>query len=262
MAIPMLLPSAIAIAAEFFPILATRLGGRNGKRVAEQIVQVAATVAGTPKDAEPREILASLRKDPAKADALRLRLSEIDLQTHESELKDRENARQYQLRSGSGGWFGRGNIMLLGVIFGLIACVFAAATEAGTTDDPNPALLALVTTIAGALLKMLSDAFAFEFGSSSGSKDKAQQIERFQKVLLDASKGRLTKPAARAGTGPGDEDEEEDDPNTTIIADGPVITGDANVVETSDGGTGAGAASRPAPPRDFVLELRGMAGTG
>jgi hypothetical protein len=37
---------------------------------------------------------------------------------------------------------------------------------------------------------MLSDAFAFEFGSSIGSKDKDATIESFQKALIDTAQSR------------------------------------------------------------------------
>ena len=49
-------------------------------------------------------------------------------------------------------------------------------------------LLALVTTVAGARLKMLSDAFAFEFGSSRGSREKDTQLADFRQALIDVGK--------------------------------------------------------------------------
>ncbi len=179
-----LVPSAIAIASEFFPVLATKLGGARGRAVAEHVIKVAATVAGTPKDADPREIIAALKDDQAKADEVRLRLEELDQAEHQRIVDDRADARRYQATVGPRARL-RGTLMLLGVVAGLVACILAVFRS--TTD---PAALALVTTIAGALLKMLSDAFAFEFGSSSGSKEKDAQIENIQKALLDGAKER------------------------------------------------------------------------
>ena len=42
MPVPYLVPAAIAIASEFFPVLATKLGGTRGRKVAESVIQVAA----------------------------------------------------------------------------------------------------------------------------------------------------------------------------------------------------------------------------
>lgn len=247
MALPMILPAAIAIAAEFFPLLATRLGGKRGQRVAEQVVEIAATVAGVPPDASARDIVASLKKDPERVEALRVRLAEIDMESHDAEIRDRESARSYQASIGDKGRM-RGNVMLVGVVVGLIACVMGAGF---TNLGAGP--LALVTTIAGALLKMLSDAFAFEFGSSAGSKDKDYQIDRFQKALIDVNQAQAERseramPQSRYAPG-----------GNTTITDGPVVAvGDASVIDVSDDPTSGDRIRRR---RDFVGELKGMAGT-
>ena len=94
------------------------------------------------------------------------------------------DARRYQAQVGMRGRL-RGTLMLLGVVVGLVAIIIAVFR--GPTD---PATLALLTTIAGALLKMLSDAFAFEFGSSLGSKEKDAHIENIQKALMGTAEAR------------------------------------------------------------------------
>jgi hypothetical protein len=176
-------PAAIAIASEFFPVLATKLGGKRGREVAEHVIQVAATVAGTPKGADPREIIAALKEDEAKQAEVRLRLEELDQDEHQRIVDDRMDARRYQASIGARARL-RGTLMLLGVVAGLVACIVTVfhSTDAGA--------LALLTTIAGALLKMLSDAFAFEFGSSVGSKEKDATIENIQKALIDSAQAR------------------------------------------------------------------------
>ncbi len=184
MAAPFLVPAAIAIASEFFPVIATKLGGKRGREVAEHVIQVAATVAGTPKDADPREIIAALRKDEAKAAEVRLRLEELDQEEHQRIVDDRMDARRYQASIGARARV-RGTVMLLGVVLGLVAIIVAVVQGTG-----DPTSVALLTTIAGALLKMLSDAFAFEFGSSSGSKEKDATIDGIQKALMDTNRAR------------------------------------------------------------------------
>lgn len=188
--VPLLIPGAVAIAAQFLPVLATKLGGERGRVIASKVIETAATIAGTPKGADVREIIAALQTDEGKATELRLRLEELDQEEHQRIVDDRANARAYQAAVGSGARF-RGTMMLLGVVAGLVACIVAVFRS--TTD---PAALALLTTIAGALLKMLSDAFAFEFGSSAGSKEKDAQIEKFQKALIDKAQARNDAPRA------------------------------------------------------------------
>ncbi|MBM9595883.1 hypothetical protein [Roseitranquillus sediminis] len=205
MAAPFLVPAAISIASEFFPVLATRMGGQRGRKLAEDVIDIAATVAGTPRDADPRDIIASLKKDQSKAAEVRLRLEELDQEEHQRVVEDRMDARRYQERAGRK----RGDWMLIGVITGLVSCI--AAVIFGDLDPTtSPAAIALLTTIAGALLKMLSDAFAFEFGSSSGSKEKTQHIETIQRQLIETAREnqrelnatRNTPPRATSPSGP------------------------------------------------------------
>ena len=185
MAIPFLVPAAISIASEFFPVLATKLGGKRGRAVAEEVIDVASRVAGMPPDADAREIIAALKADENKQAEIRLRLEELDQRAHEMVIEDRMDARRYQERLGRSGRR-RGDYMLIGVVIGLALTIVAVLF-----GDQNPSALALLTTIAGALLKMLSDAFAFEFGSSSGSKEKAAHIESIQTALVETAREAL-----------------------------------------------------------------------
>ena len=241
MAVPFLVPAAITIASEFFPVLATKLGGTRGRQAAEQVIQVAATVAGTPRDADPRDIIAALKQDEGKAAEVRLRLEELDQEEHEKIIEDRMDARRYQASIGGRARL-RGTMMLLGVIAGLVACIVAVFQS----DDAGP--LALLTTIAGALLKMLSDAFAFEFGSSSGSKEKDAQIESIQKAMIDTVQARNAR------------DETERDEAQAMIARPPL----ASVVTLTPGeGDGEGSGETTTVTNDdhhrTAARLRGRA---
>lgn len=176
MVAPLLIPAAISIASEFFPFLATRLGGRRGKEIAETVVATAARVANLSRDATPQEIIAAVNGKPGGRDQLTYELEQISLRETELAVQDRQDARAYQSRSDSQ----RGTIMLIGVSVALAICV-------GVIVFPNvldPAELTFLGTISGALLKMLSDAFAFEFGSSRGSKEKAEEAAEFKNAIL------------------------------------------------------------------------------
>ncbi|OSP56719.1 hypothetical protein [Pseudoruegeria sp. SK021] len=176
----LLISSAIKIAAEFFPTLATKIGGKNAGTVAEQIVEAALTTASLGPDASVEEVISKLRDDQQAQQELQIKLSMLDAEESARELADRQSARDYQATVGADGRM-RANLMLGAVVLGLIVCIFVIARPGGVGD--NNAAFGLITTIAGALLKMFSDAFAFEFGSSRGSRDKSEQINRFTDQL-------------------------------------------------------------------------------
>jgi hypothetical protein len=191
MAVQFLIPSAIALASEFFPMLATKLAGPRASEVAEAVVSTAAQAAGMAPDADVKEIIAKVKSNGLAAEQLRFQFEQLNSQEHERTLEDRQDARRYQASVGADGRK-RGTYMLIGVSAGLVACIAVAAMPGQATTDP--ALLALVTTVAGALLKMLSDAFAFEFGSSRGSREKDTQLADFRTALVNV--GRENRRAA------------------------------------------------------------------
>ena len=75
--------------------------------------------------------------------------------------------------------------MLAFAFMGLSGCVATVFVAELTTTE-----FGLVTTVSGVLLKMVSDAFAFEFGSSQGSKAKDELIGTFQSQLADVARER------------------------------------------------------------------------
>jgi hypothetical protein len=199
MPIPFLIPSAIAIATEFFPMLATKLAGKHAGELAETVVNTAATVAGLPPDASAKDIIARVKSSSEASEQLRFQFEQLNQEAHFRDLEDRQDARRYQASVGQEGR-ARGTYMLIGVSAGLTACILVASLPhvsgmfGGTSVELDPALLALVTTVAGALLKMLSDAFAFEFGSSRGSREKDTQLSDFREALVTV--GRENRQAA------------------------------------------------------------------
>lgn len=184
----LLISSAIKIAAEFFPSLATKIAGKNAGNVAKQVVDAALSTASMGPNASVAEVIDKLRSDKQAQQELQIQLATLDAEEHERVLLDRQGARDYQLAAGVDGRK-RANWMLGGVTLGLVVCIYLVAKPEGTV---GPAALGLITTIAGALLKMFSDAFAFEFGSSRGSKDKSEEINKItddmKKVGLEQTK--------------------------------------------------------------------------
>ncbi|NDW00111.1 hypothetical protein [Salipiger sp. PrR002] len=179
------LSAARIIAGRFLPVLLGKLSGSRAGDLAERVVSTAAGVVGLPLDASVDQIVAKLGDDPEAERRFTLAMMEIERDVYRLELEDRRAARESQNARGQQ----RADMMLKMVVTGLLACILAVvALGLVGSDTGNEAarasLIALLTTIAGALLKMFSDAFAFEFGSSRGSKNKDDQIEEFNQALL------------------------------------------------------------------------------
>jgi len=250
MAIPFLIPSAVAIASEFFPMLATKLAGRNAGDVAETVVNAAAGAAGLPPDTDVRTIIDRIKAEPGAAEQLRYQFEVLNQQEHERSLEDRKDARRYQLAAGGDGRT-RGNWMLGGVSLGLVSCIMVAYLASGGRGSVDPALLALVTTVAGALLKMLGDAFAFEFGSSRGSREKDSQLADFRESMLQV--GKENRRAATELI----RDSQAQIPNIAqqvIKATDSAIAAGASAVATGSAAVGK-AVDRVLERRDFVSQL-------
>ena len=201
MVLPFLVPVAARIASEFLPSLVGKLGGDNAEEVARNVVEVAATAAGMPDSADAGEILERLKLDAQARADLQVRLAEIENREDERVLEDRLSARMRSLEIEKGGKRNtRADLMLLLAFSGLIACIAAAVWPYPDGRALGTPEIGLLTTVAGVLLKMISDAFAFEFGSSQGSKSKEVLIGRFQDQLEQLARARGDEPAREART--------------------------------------------------------------
>ncbi len=96
---------------------------------------------------------------------------------HELEMagyKDRENARLRDIALAQAGRSNlRADIMVISAAFGLISCL--ATITLFRTSLPGEAV-GIISTIAGIFGSCLKDAYAFEFGSSRGSKLKDTKL--------------------------------------------------------------------------------------
>jgi hypothetical protein len=243
MPIPLVMTAAVAIAQQFLPALVGKLESSGGRALAETVVTAAAAAAGVSPMTPAAQMIARITADPAAADELQRELQMIDREVYTAEIADRDRARVHQRESGSDGRT-RGNWMIIGVCVGLVACVLGAFWAASRGGQVDAGVSALVATVAGALLKMLSDAFAFEFGSSRGSRDKdliladqtreiAAAGEQNTKGVLQAireAQDRIPEVAARVAT----------------ATNNAVMTGAA---------AATAAAEAAVKPRDFVGQL-------
>lgn len=161
-------PITIALGlAQFAPSILRFFGvGEKPVAVAEKVVQIAQTVTGK---GTPEEALAAMRENAQLAQQFNLAALAADSDLQKAYLADRANARarDVEVRKLTGGYNWRADIMVVACV---LALYFMVNKIVG--DAIKPEVLAIFNMAIGALLKMLGDAFAFEFGSSRGSKEK------------------------------------------------------------------------------------------
>ena len=168
-----LLPLAHALT-EFVPLTARWLGRENGHATAQKVVNIAQSIT---REKEPLQILHSLKADPKKAlefqQAVQKMAHELDLE----EVKDRENARLRDIALAQAGRSNlRADIMVISAALGLIACLITITLY--RMSLPGEAV-GIISTVAGIFGSCLKDAYAFEFGSSRGSKMKDTKLSAF-----------------------------------------------------------------------------------
>jgi len=164
------------------PLVGGLLGGPAGAAAGKMVADFLGT------EPTPEAVSEALKADPEAF--VKLRQMETEKETELARLAsedyraginaavesekigaaDRENARdrEKQLRL-SGHHNYRADIMLALAFFSLLAIIYMVWVEA---DKIPQHVFALFNMAAGMLLKMISDAFQFEFGSSRGSKEK------------------------------------------------------------------------------------------
>lgn len=99
----------------------------------------------------------------------KLKIAQINLEDNKSVDADRADARKRDTKLNELGYKNsRADIMIVCVALSLMLDVILIAYF----PDMKPEVLAIFNMMIGASLKMLGDAFQFEFGSSRGSKEK------------------------------------------------------------------------------------------
>lgn len=95
--------------------------------------------------------------------------AELDIEHRRIDTEDIQSARQRDIKLKSTGYRNtRADIMILVAFISFVLICWMINTNIGI----RPEVLAIFNMAVGALLKMIGDAFQFEFGSSRGSKEK------------------------------------------------------------------------------------------
>lgn len=166
---PLLLLAA-QLAPYLLPKVAKALGGENAEKAAEVVVDIAEKVTGK----KGQEAVEAVKSSPETALAFLQAQMTQETRLEELVVEDRKDARlRDRAFLAAGRWNFRADLMILGCIFAVAYIVNKISGE-----SVKPEVLAIFNMAIGALLKMLGDAFAFEFGSSRGSKEKDDLIRK------------------------------------------------------------------------------------
>ncbi|TGW15841.1 hypothetical protein [Candidatus Hepatobacter penaei] len=167
--------SVLAFAASlapFFPAIVNWLKGESGSKIAENIVEAARSITGAE---DKPSIFKRLSEDPKALIDFQKTLLKIAQVYRLEEVADRATARARDIAYIHAGRQNlRADIMVLSAAFGLILCLISLGLYKSTL--PGEAV-GIISTIAGIFGACLKDAYAFEFGSSRGSKEKDLHVK-------------------------------------------------------------------------------------
>lgn len=168
-------PISIAFGlAQFAPkIVKWITGSDKAEDAAKQVVSIAERVTG--KGAV--EAVEALKADPALVIQFRQAVMASEADLDKAYLADRQDARQRDvafLSNGKHNW--RADILATLAVSGLVLCVWFIARDSDIEERAVNAIM----FVAGVLASAVRDVYAFEFGSSRGSKEKDELIARMK----------------------------------------------------------------------------------
>jgi hypothetical protein len=169
--------------AEFAPGIVRWLSGDDAASVASDIVDAARRVTGKE---DPAEWAEHLRLDPLALIQFQKDMLCIENEREFAQVKDRQNARERDVafvQSGIRNY--RADIMVIAAAAGMIMCLGSLAYFA---DNLPGEAVGIISTIAGIFGACLKDAYAFEFGSSRGSKEKDSTVAAMMSQHLEGRK--------------------------------------------------------------------------
>lgn len=166
---PALIAAAFELAKYAGPRIGRWLGGAQGEQVArdtaESVVEVAQAITGE-KAAD--SALEALRASPELQLEYLRAMADREVRIEQAYLIDMQSARQRDVALHQGGYGNlRADLLVFLVVASLMAIIWMLATM-----EVSQMVFSALNMALGALLKMLGDVFAFEFGSSRGSKEK------------------------------------------------------------------------------------------
>lgn len=159
--------AAIGLASTFAPSIVRWIAGDKAGEVADKVVSIAQTITGTSDTASAQKVLS---EKPELVFQFQTQMAGLNVDMEKAYLVDRQSARARDIELHKAGYRNtRADIMLVMAFLSLVTILILVYF--GRLDMPGE-VVAILNMSCGALLKMLGDAFAFEFGSSRSSKEK------------------------------------------------------------------------------------------
>lgn len=183
-----LIPIAISLAKEFLPSLVGKIAGDKSGGVAQKVLDGAGELVGVQVDGVTTADMVSkaIRQNPELAMQFQQRMAEIDAAELEAYLADRQSARARDVALANAG---RMNVRADMMVIAAFVAVTVIAVFLITSEMIAEGVLAFLTTIGGMLMKNISTAFDFEFGSSRSSKGKTEDTASFLRELTATKRG-------------------------------------------------------------------------
>lgn len=163
---------------EFAPILGKWFSSSSVEHIGKKVIQTAKDI--TQEDGI-ESIISSLKQNPKQAMIFEEKIKAMEVEVELALLHDRQEARKREIsliQNGKSSY--RADMMVFSAVIGLGVCL--ASLGLYGRHLPGEAV-GIISTIAGIFGACLKDAYAFEFGSSRGSKQKDQTMAALMEQL-------------------------------------------------------------------------------
>lgn len=165
--------TAATLLSPFFPALIQWAQGENSEKTLQKVLHTASQLT---QSSDPHQMVTAFTQNPELLFQFHKALLELEKEIPREERLDRTSARARDVALVQSGRQNlRADIMVIAAAMGLASCLMILGFYRGHL--PGEAV-GIISTVAGIFGSCLKDAYAFEFGSSRGSKDKDQHVQR------------------------------------------------------------------------------------
>ncbi|MBX9977736.1 MAG: hypothetical protein K2X98_05785 [Alphaproteobacteria bacterium] len=162
--------------AQFAPIIGKWIGGKGAEDMAQKVVNLANSVTDS---LDPVTAMQKLSENNKMLLDFQRAILDMEVRMIEIELQDRQDARARDVAMVKSGQRNvRADVMVVSAAIGLGLCLASLGYYSNELPGEAVGIISMIAGIFGACLK---DAYAFEFGSSRGSKEKDSTVA----ALLD-----------------------------------------------------------------------------
>lgn len=157
--------------AEFAPVISNWFNGTKLEPITKKIIHLAKEIS---QNDDIQSAIETFRHDSQKALAFQESVLKLEAEVEMAYVLDRQEARKREsIMIEHGKSTRRADIMVFAAMLGLALCLLSL----GLYQDNLPGeAVGIISTIAGIFGACLKDAYAFEFGSSRGSRQKDETM--------------------------------------------------------------------------------------